>query len=431
MDADSLGYLTRRPVEELLFPSDATIVKRVRAIHAKPHKVVLFCTGAGAGLPQLLWVTPPASATILDAQFSYHPRATDKLLGRKPEKYCERETALALATAAYARGQELLEGTDEADTPILGLGLTAAVRSEKIKRGEHRVHIAVKGSDVIRVVSVTFAKGHLSRIGEGRLCDLLALNLLLAHLEIPQVPMSPELHIDANPECSRTSDDQCVLGAELVGGAGNASVNSDLFERPVFWPDERRGTIDELHPDRHILYPGSFDPLHYGHEGIAQTVERATGRQAVFAITQKHPTKGLIAVDEMLRRAKQFAWRWPIVLTQDDALYIQKARKFPGFGFAIGADVMLGILDPKYYVEGITELRSVINAFEMLGTKFYVNSRMVDGELMTAERALEICEARKQHPQLETRNLLGTLFVPVTGRWDVSSSTIRARRTPQ
>ncbi|MBI4433954.1 hypothetical protein HY632_04205 [Candidatus Uhrbacteria bacterium] len=424
MDVELGANARAQSPEDALFPSEAEIDAKVRELHAKPHKVVVFHTGAGAGIPQLLWAPPPASATILESRFTYVQASTDAAIGRKLEKYCEREAAIALAVAAYTHGRALLEGTPQADDPVIGLGLTAAVRSAEIKRGEHRVHIATKGEKRISVVTVTLQKGNLTRIGEGRLCDLLGLNTILRAAGIADVPLNAALGMTATPAFGDRGDGRRVLTLDLIGILGGATANPDLFARPVLWPDDRRGTLDELHPDRHILFPGSFNPKHPGHDGIAIATERATGKTVVAAITQHHPQKGPISVDELLRRAQQFAWERPVVLTEHGSLYIDKARMFPGFAFAIGADALLGLLNPKYYGSA-SRLTATLEEFGALGTRFYVTGRVHEGTFMTAEQAITACAAAET---LDLRHLLGTLFLPVTGRWDVSSTHIRTRQ---
>ncbi|MDO8622271.1 MAG: adenylyltransferase/cytidyltransferase family protein, partial [bacterium] len=192
----------------------------------------------------------------------------------------------------------------------------------------------------------------------------------------------------------------------------SATIDSaSLFSLPVLWPEGTQGTIGSLNPNHHLLFPGSFDPLHFGHEQMVRHAERMTGKRVVFTMNARHPDKGEIAPRELLRRAEQFRWRSPVLFTQDEPLFIDKARRFPGFGFLIGADVVLGLLNEKYY--GSIEARdAVLQEFRQLGTRFYVVGREVDGAFRTLDDMVIPAEARD-------------LFIPVSGRWDIASRSLR------
>ena len=79
----------------------------VAELHETPTLLVVYATGAGAGLQQLLWAQPGASKTLLEAQFPYSREALIDLLGEEPAQYCSREAAIRMAVAAHARCREL------------------------------------------------------------------------------------------------------------------------------------------------------------------------------------------------------------------------------------------------------------------------------------------------------------------------------------
>ncbi|MDO8622198.1 MAG: hypothetical protein Q7R80_03115, partial [bacterium] len=155
--------------------------RSVAELHASPHRLVVYATGAGAGVQSLLWEQPGASATLLDAQFPYSRDALMDLLGAEPQQYCSQETAIRMAIAAHARCRELAIRSGKPDVPTTGLGLTASVATGTPKRGDHHVHIAVQcqfpefQDAVIMTIDGTFTKGRLTREEEGTICDLLAL----------------------------------------------------------------------------------------------------------------------------------------------------------------------------------------------------------------------------------------------------------------
>ncbi len=75
--------------------------------------------------------------------------------------------------------------------PVVGLSCTAALVTDRPKKGDHRAHVGLCTSEVTRVFSLTLQKGARDRIGEERLVsDLLVQVLALACGVIPTVQLS-------------------------------------------------------------------------------------------------------------------------------------------------------------------------------------------------------------------------------------------------
>jgi nicotinamide mononucleotide (NMN) deamidase PncC len=149
----------------------------VRAIHATETRAVLAVTGGGIVLLSDLLSVPGASRTVLEAVVPYSDRALAAWIGRPADRACTAEVALAMAEASRARAAVLAAGS----SPVVGLGLTAALVSDRPKKGEHRAHIAVTGADgSTRAATITLAKGRRDRAEEDRVVADLALALLAA-----------------------------------------------------------------------------------------------------------------------------------------------------------------------------------------------------------------------------------------------------------
>ena len=82
-----------------------------------------------------------------------------QLLGSEPKKYCAPSVAHDLAAAAFERARALRE----ANGPAIGVGCTAALRSEPMKRGAHRCFVAVRTEGGTHELALTLAKGARSR----------------------------------------------------------------------------------------------------------------------------------------------------------------------------------------------------------------------------------------------------------------------------
>ncbi|CBZ26623.1 conserved hypothetical protein [Leishmania mexicana MHOM/GT/2001/U1103] len=113
-----------------------------------------------------------------------------------------------------------------------------------------------------------------------------------------------------------------------------------------------------------LLYPGSFNPLHYGHTELVQAATRVlrqrqqqdveqtalpTPVEVTYEIAVKVVDKDAIEMDDLVRRVHQFLRRGERVAVTVATLFVAKARLFPGHGFLIGIDTAVRVLDPKHY----------------------------------------------------------------------------------
>ena len=138
----------------------------IRRVHESPLQVVVVVTGGGSrALAELLSV-PGASKTLLEGLIPYSQRALEDFLGFRPQHFVSDETAVALARKAHGRALALRGGGAQAQ--VLGLSCTAALRTDRPKKGDHRAHIAVHGGPggETTVWSVVLSKGARDRRAE-------------------------------------------------------------------------------------------------------------------------------------------------------------------------------------------------------------------------------------------------------------------------
>ena len=173
-----------------------------------------------------------------------------------------------------------------------------------------------------------------------------------------------------------------------------------------------------------LFFPGAFNPPHEGHFSAAQVtqetlaVKEHQSRRVVFSTTVNPPHKAALSTAEVLQRAKLMKGH-DFLVTENDPLYIDKARKFPGAYFVMGADAMDRMLDPKWGVP----VRPMLNEFSDLGTRFLVPGRLV--QLPLCNEFLTCGKVMGNH----MAEVLGKslLFVPVDFRHDLSSTEVRAK----
>ena len=144
--------------------------------------VMLVVTGGGTQALADLLAVPGASRTVLEALVPYSAASVTEFLGALPNQVVSIETATALARGAYQRASTLHH---EQEIPIVGVACTAALVTNRPKKGAHRAHLGVSSSDETRVYSLTLTKGARDRREEERVVSDLLLAVLALTCRIP------------------------------------------------------------------------------------------------------------------------------------------------------------------------------------------------------------------------------------------------------
>lgn|SRR5574337_192412 len=352
----------------------------------------IIATGAGAGLQQRLWEVPGSSAYLSGCSFPYAAEEQEELLGFMPEHFCSEEAAVDLASAAYMKAYKF-----GGKKPV-GVGLTASVASEKIHRGDHRVFICVMTDEKVQLFEHTFEKGvgQAKRHLDGEDCDNWAFWMVLEAVGASEV----------NPMAKFSKD-----ATELA--------RKRFLLRPFFTANGKR--LEKFPKEgRYALMPGAFNPPHEGHYGAAEAAMSGYNYRAVFEITAKPPHKDALTVQQLLQRAKLLQG-YDRLFTNELPFYLDKARKYPGKPFILGADAMVRMLDPKWGLN----INDMLNEFYDLGTKLFVASREVDGVMMSCEDILKDIKAKHPFKVWATAHVV---MMPLEGEWNISSTELRNKK---
>ncbi|MGH9462239.1 MAG: hypothetical protein ACRD1X_13535 [Vicinamibacteria bacterium] len=367
-----------------------------------PSKPWIYCvtSGAGASLQWTLWATPGASEYFAGGSFPYATYETDRFLGYTPESYCSPDEAVELALEAYCRACESLP---EGRTPV-GLAVTASVASLREHRGDHRIHVAVATpKDVLRFTE-TLRKGVGldARNNDEHYATATASLLLSCAMEGKPLHWGP---LACQPRLT------------------DAELRQLFFAHPYFGWNGRREKALPFTKDV-VLLPGAFNPIHQGHRDMAIAVYGRTKKPVCYMITADSPHKPALTVQDLLSRAAMFrrerraAIGVQVLFTEGDPLYIDKVRRFPGIGFAIGADAALRMLDPEWG----PPIEPMLREFLELGTTFYVFRRSAPYPLreVNAASVLLRCD------DLGVPRKYWDLFKPMNEEiTDISSTQIR------
>ena len=161
------------------------------AIHDTPTMACLVITGAGTSAISALFAVAGASRTVIDAQVPYSRSALDDYVGAAAEQHVSRSEAALMANRAYRRGVELTE-PDGSKGRLIGLSCTAAIATDRVRRGENRAHIAWHDGNRTSVYSIVMNKGARDRDGEEAVCRTLIINALAEACGL-HAKLSPEL----------------------------------------------------------------------------------------------------------------------------------------------------------------------------------------------------------------------------------------------
>ena len=278
-------------------PPDLAWQQLISAVHASGRKAALAITGGGSGAIGELLRVPGGSRLLIDAQVPYDNQALAAFLGFAPAQASSADTAIAMARSARARAARFVSAVD-----LVGLGATAALVSDRPRKGEHRFHIAFATSAGIAHCTGVMAKGRRDRAAEEDLVAR-AIVLFLAHACGVAAP-SPRTLLDADERFEEMFVGNVDSIDQLIAGE---------LDRVTARPDGQMTLSAPLPP---LLMPGSFNPLHTGHVLLARVAEELKQQPVAFEISVTNVDKPPLAGETVRQRLSQFAWKWPVELTR-------------------------------------------------------------------------------------------------------------------
>ncbi len=443
----------------------------IRSLHLSATELVMALAGGGSLVLGDLLTIPGGSRTMIEAMIPYSEESLSHYIGRVPEQFCCQRTARYLAMTAFHRGIQHLQAkktaaeqrlphtvvsvphpiktrafdvshdwddsrfyidlrTKPATTAeeewghLMGIGCTATLSTNRVKKGEYRVHVAIQTLHRTIVFSLQLKKGIRSRYEEERLLADLILNAIQTTRDAAE--QSPSQDVESRdrdlssparvlpfspprqPICpifsDGTSDDfplEQTIPLELHDGEtihGKQTVASqpliDLFfgnTQAVLWqhdqivyskprqelPTAQREVFNPQAEFTQAIFPGSFNPIHQGHLEIIDIAEQRLGNRITLEISIQNVGKPPLDYQELQHRLAEIAKAdldQAVWLTQTP-LFEDKSQLFRESMFVVGTDTLRRFADLRFYHESIHQLHDVLRQIAYHNCRFLVFAR--------------------------------------------------------
>ncbi len=364
----------------------------VQQIKDSNKTIEVISTGVGAGILPLLWSQPGISSVLHSFSFPYATSATDAILGFKPTGYASSSTAVDLAHSAFKRAWK-------PDSKTVGVGVCGAVSSNTERRGNNRVHIAIQSDEGCQTIHIPLPELS-SRSQDGIITDYITISLLAISCGIPNTifkEVAEFYHLSIEYK-----ENNLELSTER------------LFAHNYFSKDGKRTNEIEIPVSNLILFPGTFNPPHLGHFGIAKKLSNTLNTHFIFEISADPQHKTPPTVAQLLGRAKMLEGH-NVVITRGCPLLIHKAERFTGNTFVLGSDTLERIFSPQW----CEDPEKLTQKFVDYKVKFIIFGREYGGHWN------DLFVIQRQFPAIKKLNTTA-----IKGRWDISSTEIRQQTAP-
>ncbi|MEX2327889.1 MAG: hypothetical protein WD558_09160, partial [Pseudomonadales bacterium] len=273
---------------------------------------------------------------------------------------------------------------------IYGLGCSAALTTDRDRKGSDRCYIALQSINATREYTLTLSRFQRDRQAQERVCAELVVAIMAQALGIHH----ESLNLHAEESLSESSQVAAPGWPDLFGG--QLAFTNHRIEHPK------------------LLFPGAFNPMHTGHREMIRVAKALTGHDALLEISTFNVDKPPLDYIDMQERYEGIGETYSLTFTNAPT-FMEKAVLFPGAVFMVGSDTLERIGQTRYYRDSDQQRDLAIEKLAAADIRFLVFGRVVNGEFMGLE-AIDI-------PQ--TLRALSDDVSEQDFRLDVSSRAIR------
>ncbi|MGA1762653.1 MAG: cytidylyltransferase [Gammaproteobacteria bacterium] len=325
----------------------------IQEIHSSNYRFVIVASGGGSIAISDLLSVPGASNTVLETYTPYARESLAYYLLRQPDQYCSLDTTLSMAAKAFSAAKKI--DPKSSKNKLLGIGVTASLKTNQPKKGNHRFYIAIQTQDYSKTIACNLTKDARSRLEEEKVISDVLIQLIR--------------------EACNLSFEYPTLEEELV----QSKVNAEKDWLKVM--DDKINYISAENRVPELIFPGSFNPLHDGHLAMKDLAENRTGMQVSFEICIQNADKPPLSYHEINRTLQQFKNRHHWIITKQGR-FSEKSAMFPNSVFIIGADTLLRILNEKFYLN-YKDMMNQLDLFNHHNINFLVFGRNVNNKFFT------------------------------------------------
>jgi len=357
----------------------------IKKIHSSPFRFVLVSSGGGTNAISEILKVPGASESVLESYVPYAKESLDHYLLKQPDHYCSLNTTLSMAAKAYSAAKKIDPNTHPKQ--LLGIAVTASLATNYSKRGDHKFFVVIQTYKYSSSFSYSFVKGKLSRDEEEQ--------VVTDHI------------IKALAQA-------CKVQSDKINENSNLTIKTVRAKKPwVQLVDNKIDFVSSTSRIPELIFPGSFNPFHSGHNAMSQLAEKKTGLGLAYEICIQNADKPPLSYHEIEKTLEQFNNGHNWVLTKAGK-FADKAKLFPSSVFIIGADTLTRMLDEKFYLNR-QDMLNQLDLFNSHNISFLVFGRKIKNNFISLDSVTM--------PEHIAKRFSG--FQEEIFRDDISSSTIR------